>query len=163
MAQLKPPASLFAADYPLTSVEHSFRRSFRNSISGSRGSPTAPRRASNINPFARSVSRVRTIHQLLMITKISINVTRVSKDRLFKGKNGTYLNAVLIRKEDAYGNAGVIIEDTTQAEREAGVSGKILGNWKEIGAKSSQSPVFAAAKPANAKPAPALDDEILPF
>ena len=72
-----------------------------------------------------------------MLTKISINVTRISKDRLFKGKSGIYVNAILIRKEDEFGNAGIIVEDTTHAEREAGISGgKVIGDWKEIGSKN---------------------------
>ena len=69
-----------------------------------------------------------------MILKISIDVTKIDKKRLYKGKKGTYLNAaILLRDEpDQYGNDGFIAEEVTKEERESGTKGTILGNVKKI-------------------------------
>ena len=69
-----------------------------------------------------------------MILKVSIDVTKIDKARLYKGKKGTYLNAtILLRDEpDQYGNDGFIAEDVSKDEREPGTKGTILGNVKKI-------------------------------
>ena len=91
-----------------------------------------------------------------MILKISIDVTKIDKKRLYKGKKGTYLNAaILLRDEpDQYGNDGFIAEEVSKEERESGTKGTILGNVKRI-------------KPATAQPVPNQDfegdDDDLPF
>lgn len=67
-----------------------------------------------------------------MITA-KIDVTKVNKDRLHAGKNGTYLNIVLIplEKPDKYGNDFMIVESTSKEERAAGKKGTVLGNAKK--------------------------------
>lgn len=67
--------------------------------------------------------------------KLNIDVTKISKERLFKGEKGTYLNAVLFHEPDKYGNDGFIAEDVSKAEREAGKKGNIIGNWRNFGKK----------------------------
>jgi len=69
-----------------------------------------------------------------MIIKLNIDVTKIDKKRLFKGKKGTYANfTVLLRDEtDQYGNDGMIVEDITAEEREAGNKGTILGNARIV-------------------------------
>ena len=74
-----------------------------------------------------------------MIT-IKIDVTKISKERLYKGAKGTYLNAVLIpTPESEYGDY-MIIEETSKEEREAGKKGTILGNGKNINKKPAEAP-----------------------
>lgn len=81
-----------------------------------------------------------------MIYKISIDVTKIDKARLYTGKKGTYLNAtVIIRDEpDQYGNDGFIAEEVSKEEREAGKKGTILGNVKRL---VQQQPAPAQAVP----------------
>ena len=65
------------------------------------------------------------------IIKLSIDVTKIEKETLFKGKKGTYLNAALIPTPgNQYGDDYMIVQDISKEEREAGRKGNILGNAK---------------------------------
>lgn len=66
---------------------------------------------------------------------IKINVQKISKERLFKGKSGTYLDAVMFEndKPDQYGNTHTIYEGLTKEERADGKKAAILGNGKMVG------------------------------
>lgn len=64
---------------------------------------------------------------------LKIDVTNIDKARLFKGQKGTYLDATVFidpDNQDQYGNNGMITQDVTKAERDAGTRGEILGNCK---------------------------------
>ena len=64
---------------------------------------------------------------------IKIDVTKIDKERLFKGEKGTYLDlATFIDTEEAdqYGNHGLITQSVSKEEREQGVKAPILGNAK---------------------------------
>ena len=65
---------------------------------------------------------------------LKIDVTKIDKERLFKGKKGTYLDAVLMfdSEDDRYGNNGMIVQSVSKEEREAGTRGNILGNAKDL-------------------------------
>ena len=70
----------------------------------------------------------------------SIDVTKIDKEKLVKGKKGTYLNITAFvdtDTKDQYDNNGMITQSTTQEEREAGTRGVILGNTKVF--KQAQS------------------------
>lgn len=73
-----------------------------------------------------------------MIT-LKLDVSKINKDRLFKGAKGTYLDAVLIETPNSEYGDFMIVESVTKEEREAGVKGTILGNAKTIGSKPTQS------------------------
>jgi hypothetical protein len=99
--------------------------------------------------------------------KININVTKINKDRIVAGKKlgpdgkplGKYLGLVLFENRDGvdqYGNHGFVKEDVSQADREAGVQGTIIGNWKDT-SRTQQS----AAAPAR-KPTPPKDPDLDP-
>ena len=66
-----------------------------------------------------------------MIT-LSINVSKIDKTRLFAGKQGKYLDAVLIDTPNSEYGDYMIVESITKAEREAGKKGTILGNAKIV-------------------------------
>jgi len=68
----------------------------------------------------------------MQLIKLKIDVKKINKERLYNGKKGTYLNAVLFlgQHADDYGNHGMIVEDITKEERDAGVKGNIIGNAK---------------------------------
>jgi len=72
---------------------------------------------------------------------LKIDVSKIDKSRLFQGKKGTYLDAVLFLKDDddEYGNNGMIVQSVTQEEREAGTRGAILGNSKQIGGQKVET------------------------
>lgn len=99
------------------------------------------------------------------VIAVKIDVTKIDKERLYKGSKGTYLDAVLFLKDtpDEYGQSGMITQSVTKEEREQGVKGNILGNVKIL-AVLDDSPQ-ASNKPANkVKPAEvAPDDDDLPF
>lgn len=64
---------------------------------------------------------------------IKIDVTKIDKELLVKGKKGTYLDAtVFINPDEAdqYGNHGMVTQSLSKEAREAGEKGNILGNAK---------------------------------
>ena len=66
------------------------------------------------------------------IVAIKIDVTKIDKERLYKGEKGLYLDAVAYIDDtpDQYGQSGMITQSVTKEEREQGVKGAILGNTK---------------------------------
>ena len=90
--------------------------------------------------------------------KIKIDVSKIDKNRLFKGKQGTYLNAVLIETpNNQYGDSHMIVEDVSKEEREKGVKGNILGNAKTFEYTNNQN-----SAPVTDLPPPSEVDD-LPF
>lgn len=95
---------------------------------------------------------------------LKIDVSKIDKDRLYKGAKGTYLDASLyvdLDQADQYGNHGMITQQVSKEEREAGTKGAILGNgkiiWRDDGAASVPSAATATA------PAGDFDDSDIPF
>lgn len=75
--------------------------------------------------------------------KLNINLDKVPDTAHFKGKKGTYLGLVLIENKegtDQYGNDGFAKIDVSKEDREAGVSGPIVGNWKFLGQGKTERP-----------------------
>jgi len=77
-----------------------------------------------------------------MTISCKIDVTKIDKTKLFKGKKGTYLDAILIEKKSEYGDDYMIVQGVSKEEREAGIKGAILGNAKIHGKQEAkqQSP-----------------------
>ena len=72
---------------------------------------------------------------------LRIDVTKIDKEKLYKGAKGTYLDVTTFIDTDTpdqYGNNGMVTQSTTQEEREAGVKGAILGNNKVFMNKSAE-------------------------
>ena len=69
--------------------------------------------------------------------KLKIDVTKIDKDRLFKGKTAIYLDATVFVKDepDQYGQHGMITQDISKEDKDNGLKAPILGNckvfWKE--------------------------------
>ncbi len=63
---------------------------------------------------------------------VQIDYDKIDKSRLFKGKKGTYLNLILIERNDQYGNNYMVAESVSKEERERGIRGNILGNGRII-------------------------------
>ncbi len=62
----------------------------------------------------------------------SIDVTKISKDKLVKGKKGTYAPIVVWTNDepDQFGNHASIQENLSKEEREKGVKPNYIGNLK---------------------------------
>lgn len=86
---------------------------------------------------------------------VNLDVKKIDKTKLYVGKKGTYLDAVVFLKDEAdeYGNHGFIVQSVTKEEREKGVKGEILGNVKILGKEQPQQD----------KAQPQKDDDGLPF
>jgi hypothetical protein len=68
--------------------------------------------------------------------RIKIDVKKISKQAMFVGTKGTYLDLTLMDNRegtDEYGNDGFVVQDIGKERREAGEKGPILGNWRHIG------------------------------
>lgn len=84
------------------------------------------------------------------IINLKIDVTKVTKSRLYVGQKGTYLNCALIPTPDSEYGDYMIVEDVSKEEREKGVKGAILGNGKTF-------------KKTEKKSEPSKQDDDLPF
>lgn len=95
----------------------------------------------------------------MAIIKCKINVKKIVKDKLFVGNSGTYLDCTLLENRDGtdqYGNDGMVIQDVSKAEREAGKRGEIIGNFKIMRQGSRPAPA-PTSKPASDGPSEELD------
>ena len=65
---------------------------------------------------------------------LSIDVTKLHKDKLFKGKNSAkYANLTIFidtEKKDKYGNHASVCEEQSKEERESGENKHYVGNGK---------------------------------
>lgn len=93
-----------------------------------------------------------------MITA-KIDVTKIIKDKLYKGAKGTYLDIALMENRDGtdqYGNDFFIIQDIGKEARERGEKGPIIGNARSRAAKPKAATPAAAPRQEN------LDEDV-PF
>lgn len=91
---------------------------------------------------------------------LRIDVTKIDKDRLYKGEKGTYLDVTTFidtETQDKFGNNGMVTQSVTEDERKAKIRGAILGNNKVFMNQDSGGQPQAPAA------AQALEDESLPF
>lgn len=83
---------------------------------------------------------------------IKINVGKIAKDKMYYGKKGTYLDAVLIETpKSQYGDDYVIIQSLSEADRKAGQKGAILGNARIVAAKTEEEEDHKPAQPPKEK------------
>ena len=68
------------------------------------------------------------------IIKANINLNEIPKDKIYKGKKGSYLPiTVTINDEvDNYGNQGPVVVEQSKEEREAKAPKVYLGNVKVV-------------------------------
>lgn len=85
----------------------------------------------------------------------SIDVNKISKDRLYKGKKGTYLKLTFDLKDEAdqYGNNVSIWEEQTEEERKSKANRNFLGNGKVVWSSGSE-PVSSNVE---------SEEDLLPF
>lgn len=90
-----------------------------------------------------------------------IDVSKIDKEKLYKGEKGTYLDIILMETPDSkYGDDYMVTQGVSKEDREAGIKGAILGNAKTFVSKGVASQ--GAGKPkSNAKEED--EDKSLPF
>ena len=98
---------------------------------------------------------------------VRIDVSKIDKERLYKGEKGTYLDLstyIDMDNKDQYGNNGFISQSTSKEEREAGVRTPILGNVRVYHVDGGNQPVQKPVQQAAPQPAQqeSFDDDI-PF
>ena len=96
---------------------------------------------------------------------LKINVTNIDKNRLYKGKKGTYLDAILHFDDvqDKYDNNGMIVQSVSKEERDNGVKGEILGNAKLLWSEESNPPKEDKPVPNDYDGMTDMMDDGLPF
>ena len=88
-----------------------------------------------------------------------IDVTKVDKNKLFKGAKGTYLDFVLIPSKDSqYGDDYMVTQSVSKEDRAKGVKGAILGNAKILSGRQTQGAAAPQTKSQPTAPSPADDD-----
>jgi hypothetical protein len=97
-----------------------------------------------------------------------IDVTKIEKARLFVGQKGKYLDATVfidLDELDQYGNSGMITQDVSKEERQAGTKGAILGDSKVFWRDEGQAPQARAPVTSKTAPLPPVDDfdDDIPF
>jgi hypothetical protein len=97
------------------------------------------------------------------IVKASINLAAIPKDKIFKGKKGSYLPITITLNDelDQFGNQGPVVVEQTKEERDAKAPKTYLGNVKVVwsnGTNVESAPRDGA--PAQAAPAAAEADDL---
>jgi hypothetical protein len=95
----------------------------------------------------------------------SIDVSKISKDKLVKGEKGNYLNITISvnDEEDAYKNLASIYESQTKEEREAKAPRNYLGNAKLVWSSDGGSTAKQSAPAPAPAPTPTVEEQDLPF
>jgi len=101
------------------------------------------------------------------IIKFSIDLNKIPKDKIIKGKKGQYLPMTLTINDevDTYGNQGPVVVEQSKEEREGKVDKVYLGNAKVVwtnGENVDKAPWNDAQASGQSVPAVADDDD-LPF
>ena len=102
---------------------------------------------------------------------IKLDVTKIVKERLFKGEKGTYIDLTTFidtEEKDQYDNNGFIAQSVDKEERDAGIKTPILGNVKvfytsESGGGQPGNPPRKAETQPNAFVDSDLESDGLPF
>jgi len=89
--------------------------------------------------------------------KIKIDVSKIDKRHLFKGKNGTYLNCVAWENDrpSEYGDTHRIQQDIPKEAREAGDKPPYIGNMTMPEDEAPQRPTARQQQPSRAHRPPA--------
>jgi hypothetical protein len=94
---------------------------------------------------------------------ISIDVTKLDKSKLVKGKKGTYANITVSvnDEDDQFGNNTSVWESQTKEERDDKVDRNFLGNGKVVWSSQSSSDTKKTSSKKSSKQDDDADD--LPF
>ena len=95
----------------------------------------------------------------------SLDVSKISKDKLVKGEKGNYLNITISINDEAdkYGNVLTITESQTQEERESKTKKNYLGNGKLVWSSDGGSTAPAKPTPSPSSQSKVEEGDDLPF
>ena len=99
------------------------------------------------------------------IIKASINLTAIPKDRIYKGKKGSYLPITITLNDelDQFGNQGPVVVEQTKEERDAKAPKTYLGNVKVVWSNGQNvEPAPRDNQSTPVAPTPAVEED-LPF
>lgn len=70
-----------------------------------------------------------------MIVNASLDLSKIEKSKIIKGKKGSYINVTMFVNDevDQYGNNASVIVSQTKEEREAKTPRVYLGNGRTVG------------------------------
>ncbi len=102
------------------------------------------------------------------ILKANLNLAAIPKDKIYKGKKGSYLPITITINDELgnYGDNGPIIVEQSKEEREAKADKTYLGNVKVVwtnGTNVATAPREGGAVAPPPQAAPAAVDDDLPF
>lgn len=85
-----------------------------------------------------------------------INVTKILKEKMFRGRDGVYLDIALIPNRngtDQYGNDWMVVQSVPKEDRDRGMKGPILGNAKiqRRAAHKTEKPESRASNSSNSQ------------
>ena len=73
--------------------------------------------------------------------QVSLDVTKIVKERLIKGSKGTYLDLILIPTKDSkFGDDFLVKQDIPKEDSDRGIVLPILGNARILKPKESEIP-----------------------
>ena len=102
------------------------------------------------------------------IIKTSIDLSKIDKSKIIKGKKGQYLPITITLNDelDQFGNNGPVVIEQSKEEREAKSQKTYLGNVQVVwtnGQNVDAAPRKDAAQPQRQAPAPQQVEDDLPF
>ena len=95
----------------------------------------------------------------------SLDVSKISKDKLIKGAKGQYLNITISVNDEAdqYGNVLAVYESHSKEEREAKEKKNYLGNGKLVWSSDGGSTAPAKPTPSPSSSSVVEEGDQLPF
>jgi len=95
----------------------------------------------------------------------SLDVSKISKDKLIKGAKGNYLNITISVNDEAdqYGNVLAVYESRSKEEREAKEKKNYLGNGKLVWSSDGGSTAPAKPTPSPSSQSKVEEGDDLPF
>ena len=97
---------------------------------------------------------------------LKIDVTKISKEHMFKGAKGTYIDAVVfidVDQKDQYGNSGMIVQDWKDAPKgQTPILGSAKVFWGD-GSQQSAPQQRPASQQQRPMVEPDFDDSEIPF
>ena len=100
------------------------------------------------------------------IIKANIDLNKIPKDKIYKGKKGSYLPIVITINDelDQYNNQGPVIVEQTKEERDAKVDKVYLGNVQVVWSNGTNVEAAPRGDGQQQVPAPAaVAHDDLPF
>jgi len=95
--------------------------------------------------------------------KLNIDVTKIPKERIMTKPEwkGKFINCILVTHPNERGDDGFISMDVTKEEREGGMKGTIIGNWRELKPKppAGDEETRPVGRPTRPAPAPRTEEE----